>query len=1459
MEDSNGNYLSITYAAGAGSGQGNTSARITVLADSRAPQWNALTGFTRATWVFTYNGDAIPHLTGIQNVIQTPENYTFTYLTGQPLLSPFDGTSFGTAAFLQSAATTGLGIASAFQYNTSGEMTQMTTPLGGVLQWQYRAFTYGTGIAEREVCYRFAPQYAGVYWWILHNDSVDAGQPYHTDTWVYDSYTTTYKLYVIGTAPSGTFAVPGWYAEMTPGGSATYMSRNWQWTQDTAGNPYIGRMDTFVNPTSPPSPWGSWPSTSTYQIIDTYGNLAQQQVSDYGAASSPTWTYNFSYLHQSNGNYAPLYIRNRLTQATVTSSAGTVTLVGKTYDGYSSSWPYYAMQASNSPPMHDGSYSTSFPYRGNPTMVVAMGSNSGIGYQDTGVPYQYVDGAGRTVSTSPSSSANYALPGVLTPGGNGNLATTVSYASSWAVTQVVSANGATSTTAYDSFGRPQSSTSTDGAVTSYTYTYNPNIQTATVNNRWVKTTLDGFGRTIQVDTGTGSTTVSVAETQYAPCACSPLGKLYRTSRPHAPGAQPIWTTYAYDGSGRTVSVTLPDGSVNTTSYAANQTTVTDAAGKWKTYTKDAQGNLAAVTEPNPAGGANLATSYTYNAANQLIGVSMPRPYNGNTYNQTRTFTWSGTDLASETTPEAGTVSYQYDGAHRVTQRTDAKGQQTQYSYDAYGRLITVRRFAMVQNCGVLGCSPPYLQEQTNQRVDHYYDANPFDSSGFSQNVWGRLAATAFHNEQPNSAESFNYQYSYNTAGRAVRQRLFMQPATNPNYAATSTSTATIANNGSVAFATQSNLFYVPGVRVRAVAGPGIYMEGICTSYDGYTLTIAMDTAVGFGTYSSWTLNVPENLNAVTLEADYAWDNEGRMTSLQYPSQDAMHPYTYQYDSMGRFSQEQGYPTWWNNSYPLTVASATWNPDGTMATVDGQTRTYNNLGQMIRMTGSGTIDMQYIYPAGQNNGRISQTTDGVTGETVNYTYDALNRLATAQATSGAWGNAYSYDGWGNLTGKAVTAGTAPTYSANPDPSRNGGPDPTAPDPSLDVENRNIGTPGYYGGPSWTYDSTGKMVFYENNSGVQNGTPPTCELRFFSITGQRMETYTCGYTVDQYGLQSFAWSFKEREHKTAGVLTDWGGLSVTTDRLGSIRTDGHGGRYSYYPYGEVRSAPTGQTGMFGDLEDPIRGYDSNAARFTVPDPLGMNAANKMDPGSWNRFVYAQGDPINFIDPRGTNRLMCDVYTDYGCAGSPSFDPSGGYFVNWYWGEGGWYPGGVVYFRSPGGPTDPIGGGLGDSSPGLSVKCQNALSADRKDAAAVDRALASKDALKAAADAYGLDWAVLAAIGVRETGFQNVNSANGMYGVFQINIAANGVSAQDADDIAIAAGIAAGILAGAERRFGKAASAAGVDPLLPALGFYDGESSRTVRHALASKNPLGALDRASDGHNYVSNVLDLVDCFK
>src|SRR5437870_887741 len=53
-------------------------------------------------------------------------------------------------------------------------------------------------------------------------------------------------------------------------------------------------------------------------------------------------------------------------------------------------------------------------------------------------------------------------------------------------------------------------------------------------------------------------------------------------------------------------------------------------------------------------------------------------------------------------------------------------------------------------------------------------------------------------------------------------------------------------------------------------------------------------------------------------------------------------------------------------------------------------------------------------AGQNNGKIVSQTDILSGETVTYAYDMLNRLTSAQAAT--WNQSFVYDPFGNLTDK-----------------------------------------------------------------------------------------------------------------------------------------------------------------------------------------------------------------------------------------------------------------------------------------------------------------------------------------------------------------------------------------------------------------------------------------------------------
>src|SRR6185437_11591111 len=181
--------------------------------------------------------------------------------------------------------------------------------------------------------------------------------------------------------------------------------------------------------------------------------------------------------------------------------------------------------------------------------------------------------------------------------------------------------------------------------------------------------------------------------------------------------------------------------------------------------------------------------------------------------------------------------------------------------------------------------------------------------------------------------------------------------------------------------------------------------------------------------------VPYGLSAMTadLEATYTYNNEGSLTGMTYPSSTGSgftgDNYTYSFDSMNR-------PAGLTDQTTLQTAASgvTYGPAGEMLTINygpiNETRTYNTLLQMTGLTaynaglGHTVLGRQYSYSGTQNNGKIQSETDTISGEVVTYQYDWLNRLASAGSSS--WGQSFAYDGFGNLTDKNVTAGSAPTY-------------------------------------------------------------------------------------------------------------------------------------------------------------------------------------------------------------------------------------------------------------------------------------------------------------------------------------------------------------------------------------------------------------------------------------------------
>jgi RHS repeat-associated protein len=436
---------------------------------------------------------------------------------------------------------------------------------------------------------------------------------------------------------------------------------------------------------------------------------------------------------------------------------------------------------------------------------------------------------------------------------------------------------------------------------------------------------------------------------------------------------------------------------------------------------------------------------------------------------------------------------------------------------------------------------------------------------------------------------------------------------------------------------------------------------------------AMTDAAGSESWTYDPLGRPTNdqrtTNGVSKTTSYTYNLDGSVATLTYPSGRIIN---YAPNAAGRTISAVDVA----NSINYATA-AKYAPTGALSSLTNgvsilSTFYYNDRLQPCRIAvqSSGTVPtsctdaanigniLDYAYNfslgAGDNGNVTAIINHRDNTRSQNFTYDALNRLSSAQTqTSGVtipnancWGLIFGYDAWGNLLSStssgpsgcgepmplSVTATTANQISGYCyDPAGNMLDQTACPTSgshayAYNAENQLTSAAGV----TYSYDGDGKRVqkfngklyWYGANSAAIEETNSSGNLtnEYIFFNGQRIARRDSSNNVVYY-------------------FNDHLGTSrVITNAAGVILDDS-----DFYPFGAERpvSSSSGNTykftGIERDLESGmdnfgVRYYASAMGRFTSTDPVQMTPRRLLNPQQFNLYLYAGDNPLRFSDWRG-----------------------------------------------------------------------------------------------------------------------------------------------------------------------------------------------------------------------------------
>ncbi len=194
--------------------------------------------------------------------------------------------------------------------------------------------------------------------------------------------------------------------------------------------------------------------------------------------------------------------------------------------------------------------------------------------------------------------------------------------------------------------------------------------------------------------------------------------------------------YAYDGANNRISITYADGKTVQYAYAANNwlTSVTNPDGTVTSYEHDRTGQVLRQVNGN-----GTVTIQQYDAANNLLAVETwqndqliaSASYEYDAINQRTNVTFEYRAGA----PTTVTESYEQDALRRLIGKTDSKGVQTRYRYDAAGNRLawqsnddprTSQAFDALDLVFIYDAADQLVRTENrvqNISTDYRYDAN----------------------------------------------------------------------------------------------------------------------------------------------------------------------------------------------------------------------------------------------------------------------------------------------------------------------------------------------------------------------------------------------------------------------------------------------------------------------------------------------------------------------------------------------------------------------------------------------------------------------------------------------------------------------------------------------------------------------------------------------------------------